>query len=145
MPTLAFPTADVIERLQASAELKFVGLAVDLQAALNTPPRVDPAVFLIASSSGGPIKFSGSPVQQERISSLTLITWVRNHGTPAAVRAEMDAALAAIDARLAGFSPGNPPFGALRFTASRDEFAHASWLVTQSIYECSWNFSAPIQ
>lgn len=143
MPTLVFPVADIISRLEAHAAIKLVGLAPDLEAALQTPPRVTPAVYVLSSTTGGDIKFSGSPVQQERETTLVLMVWVKHHGKPAAMRAELDAVLAAIDTQLAGYTPSNPPFGALTFKASRDQFAVGQYLVHQAQYASSWNFSAP--
>ncbi|MGQ0529989.1 MAG: phage tail terminator protein [Panacagrimonas sp.] len=145
MPTLSFPTTSVIERLQAIDQVKLVGLAPEMSAALATPPRTAPAVFVVTSTKGGPIKFSGPPLQQERETSLVFVVWVRNHGDAAKVRAELDSVLAAIDQRLAAWSPANPPYGDLQFVASRDEFSHAQYLVAQAIYSCSWNFSAQRQ
>lgn len=145
MPTLSFPVSAAIERLQGADEIKFVGLSMDLSAALATPPRTAPAVYVIASTKGGGIKYAGPPLQQERETSLVLVVWVRNHGEAAKVRAEMDAVLAAIDRRFAAWSPGNPPYGDLTFVASRDEFSHAQYLVVQTIYASSWNFSAQRQ
>lgn len=141
MPTLAFPVDALIQRLSGAAELKFVGLAPDLSAALDTAPRLAPAVFVLTETRGGPLKYSGPPVQQDRTTALKLIVWVRNHGDAAAVRRELDTVLAAIDARLAGWSPGNA-FAEPHLVASRDEFAHAQYLVNQCVYESSWNFSA---
>lgn len=145
MPTLAFPVADVIARLRAIELIKLIGLAPDLNAAMATPPRTAPAVFVVASTSGGAVKYSGSPVQQERVTTLVLVVWVRNHGDAESVRDDLDAVYAAIDARLAGWTPGNPPFGDLTFQASRDQFAHGQYLVAQALYSSSWNFSAQVQ
>lgn len=141
----AFPVAALMERLGAVSALSLVGNARDLTEALQTPPRSAPAVFVLAETRGGSIKYSGTPVQQGRTTALKLVVWVRHHGDAATSRAEMDRALAAIDARLTGWSPSNPPFGAVVFRGSRDEFAHGQYLVAQVLYECEWNFSAEVQ
>lgn len=141
---LAFPTAAVVERLMGAESIALVGIAADLNAALATPPRAMPAVYVITSTSGGPIKYSGSPTQQERVTTLVLLCWVRNHGTAAASRAAMDALLATIDARLAGWAP-NDACAEVQFVASRDEFAAGQHQVAQATYQSSWNFIAPLQ
>lgn len=141
MPTLAFPVADVIQRLQGTEPIQLVGLAADLNAALATPPRNAPAVYVLSSTKGGAIKFTGSPTQQDRETTLILVVWVRHHGEPAAVRAQMDQVLAAIDQRFTGWSPGDA-YEALTFAAARDEFSHAQYLVVQALYTSRWRFSA---
>lgn len=145
MTTLTFPVAAVIARLRSIEPIKLIGLAPDLNAAMATPPRNAPAIFVVASTTGGPIKFSGPPTQQERLTTLVLVIWIRYHGEAEAVREGLDAVHAAIDARLAGWSPSNPPFGELEFRASRDQFVHGQYLVAQALYESRWNFSTEVQ
>lgn len=141
----AFPVAELMQRLGAVSALSLVGNARDLADALQTPPRSAPAAFVLAETRGGPIKYSGTPVQQGRTTTLKLVVWVRHHGDAERSRAEMDRVLAGIDARLTGWSPSNPPFGSAVFRGSRDEFAHGQYLVAQALYECEWNFSAEVQ
>lgn len=144
MATLGFPFAALIQRLEGVAELKQVGVAIDLQAALEKAPRACPAVYVLSQTTGGPFKFSGPPAQQGRTTTIKLIVWVRHHGQPAQVQAQMDGVLAAIDARLSGWIPGNA-FSALRFTASRDEFGHNGHQVVQMQFAGEWNFSSEVQ
>ena len=144
MPTLVYPVADVVERLAGESAIKQVGLAVDMNTALATPPRTDNAVYVISTTKGGPLKFTGNPIQQARETTIVLLVWVRNHGDATAVRKAVDALLGAIDARVAGWTPGNP-FSSLVFNASRDEFAQAQYAVVQVTYTSSWNFSAQRQ
>lgn len=141
MPTLTFPMASVIARLESIAELKLVGVAADLVAANTTAPRTAPALYVLTETVGGEIKFTGPPIQQDRTTQIKCVVWVRNHGEAQVVRTVMDNVLAAIDARFAGWSPGNA-FEELRFRGARDEFAHGQYLVTQAIYESGWNFQA---
>lgn len=145
MGATVFPRGEVIERLKAVGEIKLVAIAPDLNAALNTPPRVTPAVFAVFGTVGRPPKFSGPPIQQDRVTTLTLIVWVSHHGDAAATCAVMDNVLRAIDLRFAGWSPQNPAFGELVFQAARDEFSHGQYLVNQVNYACDWNFSASRQ
>lgn len=137
---LSFPSDALVERLEHPF-IKLVAIAPDLTAARTTPPRIDPAIFVVLSTTGGPLMFSGVPVKQPRKTSITLVTWVKNHGSAQDVRKEMDQALAAVDSRLAGWTEGDE-FGSPRFVASRDEFSHGQWLVTQTVYEVEWTFSA---
>lgn len=141
---LRYPVAELVTRLDQIDLIKTVALAPDLSAALKTPPRAEPAVFVLAETRGQAIKFTGPPLQQERITRITLVKWVRNHGGAIKVRQEMDKLDAAIDLKLAGWRPSGA-FDLLRMVATRDEFSHAQYLVTQSTYESSWNFSAPLQ
>lgn len=141
METLTYPVAAVVERLRSAQSIKLVGLAPDLANALSTPPRVTPAVYLVTSVTGGAVKYSGPPVQQERVTTLAHVVWVRHHGDTAAVRAELDDVLAEIDAVYAGWSPGEA-FGDLVLTQARDEFAHAQYLCVQAHYTSAWDFQA---
>lgn len=141
MSALGFPLSAALARIAGIERVALVGVAPDLDAAMNAAPRTAPAIFMLSETSGGAIKYSGPPIQQGRKTSIKCIAWVRNHGAADKVRAEMDALLADMDARFAGWSPGDA-FGAMRFVASRDEFAHAQYLVVQSIYESEWDFFA---
>lgn len=145
MTVLGFPVADLMARLQGIAELAdTVTLAPDLDA-LATPPRQFPAVAVVTETRGGAVTFTGPPVQQDRQTFVKLFVWVQHHAQQAAeTRTAMDALLALIDARLAGWTPGNA-FSDLRFTAARDEFSQGAHLVVQAIYRCDWTFSAPFQ
>ena len=142
MSALVFPSAAVVSRVEGTAPIKWVGVASDLEEARAKPPRVDPAVYVVFDTRGGALKFSGPPIQQDRITRITFVTWVRHHGTAAERRAEMDAVLAALDSRMAGWRPGGNDFSTPLFIGSRDEFAHAQYLVTQTVFEVQWNFSA---
>lgn len=141
MPTLAYPVSELIERLQGAELIKFVGLTDELSQALEKVPRTTPSVFIMTESKGGAMQFSSTPVTQARETSFKLFVWLRHQGTPEKARAEMDAVLACIDQRLAGFTPGNA-FSELRFIASRDEFAQPQFQVVQVIYQCDWSFFA---
>jgi hypothetical protein len=144
MPILHFPIESLVQRLEGTEPIKLVGLAPDLIAAQEGGPRLAPAVFVMSETRGGQIKFSGPPVQQDRETTVKLVVWVRHHGSAAAQAAEMSAVLAAIDARLAGWSPGDA-YEALRLTAQRDELVHGAWLVVQAMFSSNWNFSAQVQ
>lgn len=141
MPTLVFPTAAVLERIEGIGAFQIVGNSVDLAAALETSPRNAPAVFVLTETVGGVISFSGPPIQQSRTTQIKCVLWVRNHSKASAVRAEMDALLAQLDARFAGWSPGLG-FEDLRLSGSRDEAAHGQYLIVQAVFESGWEFSA---
>jgi hypothetical protein len=144
MPTLVYPVSQLITRLDGVAELKLVGVAADLVGALNQPPRTAPAAQVVANTTGGALKYSGPPIQQDRTTTIAIVLWVNNHGPAAQVRAEMDALQAAVDARLAGWTPGNA-FSELLFQSARDEFSHGAYLVSQMTFQSRWNFSANFQ
>ena len=144
MSVLRFPTAQAMDRLEAIEAIKLLGTSADLQAALDGSPRAAPAVFVLTETTGGAIEFSGPPVQQTRNTALKLVCWVSNHGRPAQVRDDMDQLLGDIDARLAGWTPGDA-FAELVMKAARDEFAHGAYLVAQAVYDCTWTFSAEHQ
>lgn len=141
MPTLAYPLADVIARLEAADAIKLVGTGPDLLKATQTPPRTAPAVFVLSETRGSANKFTGPLIQQDRETFVKLRVWVRNHGSPLQARGEMDAVLASIETALAGWTPSNPPFGALSFVAARDELDDGAYLVVQVIYVATWTFS----
>lgn len=140
----SYPLAAVLERLEAVDSIALLGVSPDLSKALDGAPRAAPAVFLLAETTGGNIELSGSPVQQGRTTAIKAVAWVSHHGRPAKVRQALDDLLAEIDARLAGWTPGDA-FGELVFRSSRDEFAHGAYLVAQAVYEASWTFSAEYQ
>ncbi len=142
MPVLSYPLDAVVERLVTIAGVALVGIATDLAALQRAAPRAVPAVYVLSESTGGAIKYSGPPVQQARSTKLELLVWVRHHGTPAEAVREMQALLAEIDARLAGWTPGDA-YGALRFVSSRLGAYDSAHLVTRATYEAAWDFSAP--
>jgi hypothetical protein len=144
MPTLQFPIAALIERLEGTDPIKFIGLTPDLHTALESGARLTPAVFVMSETRGGPIKFSGPPVQQDRETTVKLLPLVSHHGDAAARAALMTKVLEAIDKRLAGWTPGDA-FEALRLIASRDELVHGQYLAHQALYASNWNFSAQVQ
>ncbi len=145
MSVLTFPAAALIARLQGIADLAdTVTLAPDADA-LATPPKKYPALSVLIETRGGAIKYSGPPVQQDRQTFAKLFLWVEHHGQQfAGTRAAMDALLASVDARLAGWRAGDA-FTSLQFVAARDEFSQGAHLVVQAIYRCDWTFSAPFQ
>lgn len=144
MAVLRFPTAQAMDRLEAIETIKLLGTSADLKAALDGSPRNAPAVFALAETTGNAIEFSGPPVHQTRNTSLKLVVWVSNHGRPSQVREDMDQLLGDIDARLAGWTPGDA-FGELVMKAVRDEFSHGAYLVAQAVYDCTWTFTAEPQ
>lgn len=141
---LSYPMAAVIERMEAVESIALLGVSADLKAALDGAPRTAPAVFLLSETTGGNIEFTGPPVQQARTTAVKAVVWVKHHGRPAQVRQELDNVLADIDARLAGWTPGDA-FAELVFGSSRDEFAHGAYLVAQVVYQAAWTFSAEYQ
>jgi hypothetical protein len=141
---LAYPMTAVVARLKGTNVLKLVGSAADLVEATKTPPRADPAVFLASVTKGQGQLCSGPTIQQNRRTWVQLVLWVKNHGGAEAVIAKRDEVAAAIEARLAGFTPGDA-FGDLLLDAQRDEFSHGAWLVTQLVYTSDWTFSAEVQ
>lgn len=143
MSTLAYPVGSIVARLQALPSIRLLGIAPDLVAASAQAPSVSPALFVATTTSGGNETFIGPSVEQERTTRLHLILWVRNAGGAAAVVAARDALLAIIEARLAGFSPGDD-FEAPLLESISDLALFADWLVTKLVYRCDWTFSAEV-
>lgn len=146
MSTLVYPIAQLMERLKGAESIAFVGSTRDLETAAVQGPRVSPSVFVLNETTGGKVHFSGPPLQQPRETVVNLVVWVVHHGDPVPARSALDAAIAAIDARLAGWTPGDA-FGGLTFEASRDEQppVPGQFLLAQAIYRSSWDFIANTQ
>jgi hypothetical protein len=142
--TLVYPVAPFVARLKGAQKIKLVGSAPDLVAATTKPPLNSPAVYVASVTRGLGQLCSGPIVQQNRRTSLQLVLWVQNSGTAEQVVAERDAAVTGIEARLAGWTPGDD-FGDLILDAQRDEFSHGAWLVTQLVYTSDWTFTAEVQ
>lgn len=143
MSTLAYPIDAAVARLKATPGLALVGLAPDYAALSAAPPRAVPAVYVLSGSIGSKPSYSGPPLQQPRVTRLTLSVWIENHGEPEDAVREMRELLSAIDAQFAGWTPGDA-FGALTFKSSDDEFYGSAHLVQRVVYESAWTFSAPL-
>ena len=145
MSTLAYPLDSAIERLKSVEGVALVGIAPDFASLRAAAPRVVPAVFVLSETAGGPFSYSGDElVQQKRTTRLILLVWVSQHGEAAEAVRDMRRLLECIDARLAGWTPGDA-FSSLRFISSRDELYGNPYLVTRVVYEASWDFITPSQ
>lgn len=144
MPTLIYPLSSLVGRLSSVAEIRLLGVAPDLAAVLETPPRAVPAVYLGTSSTGGKLQYTGPLHQQDRETTVHTVIWVRNAGGPAAVLKDMETVEQAVEARLAGYTPGDA-FGSLLFSEAKDEFTRADYYVRQLAYTSQWMFSTSVQ
>lgn len=141
---LAFPEDAIVERLRSCSALKQIGLAPDLAAAMETPPRSGPAVFVSFATTGQQSDFSGEQVQGARVTAVQLVLWVRNAGSAERVLAERRVVSEAVDACLSGWSPSDA-VEALFQIGLRDQFIHGAWLVSQMVYRAPWLYSGVVQ
>jgi hypothetical protein len=75
-----FPVESVLSRIASIKTVRVIGSAVDLDAALNTPPKNVPAVFVLCEEQGQtPANATGLPSQPVAV-TLKLVMWVKHAG-----------------------------------------------------------------
>ena len=105
-----FPVSAVIERLADVAELKLVGGAAGLQAALAAPPRAMPAAYVLSEEAGQePGDYTGA-YAQPMTATVKVVLWVRHAGdaTGAKASAAMEGVERAVRTALRDWSPATP-------------------------------------
>lgn len=135
-----FPASGVIERLANVSQLKFIGTATDLRAALESQPKVTPAVYVsIQEQFGVPKGFSGGVMVQECTVAIQLVIFASSYAN-AGVDAQKhvdDVLRPAIRGALLAWSP-SPGFTTLSLQASRNERYTPPHLVAQEIYRSGY-------
>ncbi len=125
-----FPLDAVIARIATLPEVSLAGNAADLEAALNTPPRAVPAVYVLSDESGKPTLGATGRALQPITVTLKLVMWVRNAGGAARIVAEMAQVETALRAALFGWHPSSDT-RPLTVRASGSEQAWGNHLVRQ--------------
>lgn len=105
-----FPASKVIERLSSVSELRLVGGAASLQAALESPPRAVPAAYVLVEESGQPTgDYTGSYAQPMAV-TVKVVLWTRHAsaGVGAKASAAMEDIERAVRTALRDWSPVHP-------------------------------------
>ncbi|HEY0465998.1 MAG TPA: hypothetical protein VGC79_17420, partial [Polyangiaceae bacterium] len=108
----------------------------DLDSALATPPNTSPALFVLATERGGPIKYTGPMTIQDADVQLSIVLMVRSaaderHG--AGAKREARLVIAQLRRALIGWTP-DEAFAPLAFYAGRDDRYSAGWYAGQQIF-----------
>lgn len=132
-----YPIEDVIERVSAKVSLaEIVDGAAALQAVLDSPPDKSPALYITSSETGGPEKYSGSPVIQDASVQLFVMLLVRSAKRERLGQGAKEKATDVIKQlreTLIGWTP-HEAFTPLTFNAKRDERYAAGWYAGQHIF-----------
>ncbi len=139
-----YPTNAVIEQLALSSELKIVDGAAGLEIALNTPPRAEPAVYVITeeTSKGGAdfTEYGRARVQVV----VKAVIWVRHAGTAetgSKAVARMREAEAVVRDQLLGFVPADVRAEGLTFRASGADKYYGNSLIRQVLFDGAYDLT----
>lgn len=136
-----FPVEEAVEHLRQHVALaKVVGIAADLDAALESPPNASPALYVLADERGGPVKYGGPVVVQNvdvQLKVVLLVRNVREERTGAGARRLADQVITQIRAALVGWAPSEA-MNALSFIAGRDDRFRAGWYAGQQIFRTDY-------
>lgn len=137
-----FPLAEIVERLRVRVPAaKTVGLVADLNAALNTPPNAQPALYVLCSERGGPAKYTGPGclIQncQVQITVVLLVRHASNERTGSGARSRANEVLAQVRSALIGWTPDDA-YNALTFRSGRDDHYQAGWYAGQEVYDTDY-------
>jgi hypothetical protein len=134
-----FPVDLVIEQLTSVAELKLVGGAAALDAALSNPPTASPAAYVLSNEAGTAGGYSGQLAQPMQV-ALFVVLCVRHAGNAASgaeAAKTMRALERAVRTRLRKWSPPRP-FGALWISDSGNDQYIAGQLMRQVVFRTDY-------
>lgn len=138
-----FPLSEVISRAQQIQGLRLVGNAADLDAALNTPPRAVPALYVLGDEQGGEVLGVTGRTAQNISVTVKLVLWVRNAGGAERLVAEMTALETELRKTFFGWRPASA-YQPLTVRASGSEQAYGSHLVRQLLLTTRYRQEAPL-
>lgn len=105
-----FPASAVIERLEQLSELRLVGGAASLQAALESPPRAVPAAYVLTEEVGQqPADYTDAYAQPMTV-TVKVVLWHRHASAGAGGKAAeaMEVIERAVRSQLRDWAPTGP-------------------------------------